>query len=201
MKTESKLAKAFLAIATQENALDSTASTVLAIVKDVRGLNGEKFDDLVKAAYDAAGWNTRPGRPDADAEKRGEVPATVRTYVTVIRRALRVGIRVSRFATFSALRVALAAKTVHEGGGRGGRRTAHANGVARIPKDLAQNFIGVAIEKPKDANGALFHDLASTYLALPEEHRNVLGRQLNALLVKYRPLAKLPVPVAERKAA
>lgn len=207
MKTESKLAKVLKDIATQEHVMDSTASRVLAICKDVRGLDGEKFDALVREAYEANGWNTRPGRPNGDEEPKQEVPATVRTYMTTIRRALRMGLKVTRYSTFSALRVALVAKTLKEGS-RGGRervpesrRIGQINGAARLPKDVQEDFVGVSIEKPKDTNGALFHDLAAVFIGLPDEHRDVLGRQLSKLLMKYRPLATLPLAVPPPAAA
>jgi hypothetical protein len=214
MKTENKLAKVFKDLASQEHTLDSIAGRVLSIVKDVRGLNEEKFDALVREAYEANGWNIRPGRPENGAEPRADVPSTVRTYVTVIRRSLRLGLKVARYNSFSALRVALVAKSVRmaanedgddEGGGRGRaqtspRRIGTINGASRLPKDVQESFVGVAIEKPKDVNGALFHDLAAVFIGLPDAHRDVLGRQLNKLLVKYRPLATLPVPAAPASA-
>lgn len=204
MKTEVKLARAFKAVASQEQQLESTASSILAIVRGAKALTAKKFDTLVEAAYEAAGWNTRPGRPSGDEPAKDAVPDTVRTYVTVIRRAIRVKLKVGTFKTFSALRTALAEKTaptpIRPTRAAAGPTKANGNGHARIPKDLTENFIGIEVDKPAEPNGALFHDLATTYIKLPDEHRNMLGRQLARLLHKYLPLAS-PAPRQSRKAA
>lgn len=209
MKIESKLARAFRAVATSGEQLETTASAILAIVKSAKALTVARFDKLVEAAYEANGWNTRPGRPSAGEEPKGEVPGTVRTYVTIVRRAMRERIKVAKFPTFTALRTELEAK---EGGararpGRGGKkRGRNGHNVLRLPAPVAQSFVDVEIEKP-ELNGAVFHDLGVVYAKLPTEHQSMLGRQLNKLLHKYLPLAKgvkamtPAAPQDERKAA
>jgi hypothetical protein len=191
MKIEAKLARAFQVVATQEQRMETTASSILSIVRGAKALTAKKFDGLVERAYAANGWNARPGRPNGDGPAKDAVPDTVRTYVTTIRRAIRARLKVAKFTTFSALRTALAEKAERTAGtatAAARTPTARANGHARIPKDLEQNFVGVAIEQPAEPNGALFHDLAATYVKLPQEHRDMLGRQLAKLLHKYLPL-------------
>lgn len=201
MKAEQKLAKVFQALVYQSTALDSTASQILGIVKGARALNEERFDRMVEAAYTAAGWNAAPGRPKNGEEPKGAVPDTVRTYVTIIRRALRLGMKVSRYATFTALRTALE-KRVRPKPARGSR-TRHANGT-QIPSAFKEDFVGITIEKPREQNGALFHDLTATFLLLPDKPRAEMGRKLNALLHEYLPLIGVKSLVTvrqQRKAA
>lgn len=192
MKTETKLAKVFTTIATEGGRLESTAAGVLAIVKDA-GINDvEAFDEAVKAAYAANGWNQTAGRPSPDS-KAESVPDTVRTYVSWIRSALREGLRVSRFETFQELRNALAKKR----GIRVVKKTA--NGGARVPKDLAHDFEGIEIAGAQP-NGAVMHDLALVFIKLPPDDRALLGRQLNRLAHTWLPKA-FPQKTGGRKAA
>lgn len=209
MKAEQKLAKAFQALAEQGDAMDSTASQILGIVKGARALNEERFDRMVEAAYTAAGWNATPGRPKQGEEPKGAVPDTVRTYVTIIRRALRLGMKVGRYETFTALRTALEKKSHPKPvrGRKAGRAPAANDAFAELPQSVREDFVGVAIEKPRESNGALFHDLSATFIRLPEKARTEMGRKLNALLHEYLPLIGVESIVtarqrrAERKAA
>lgn len=192
MKIHTRLAAAFKTLAMQGVQIESTASSVLKIVKSAGAVTEEKFDALVEKAYVANGWNPKPGRPAKGAKPQEAAPDTVRTYVTIVRRAIRVGLRVGSYATFTALRTALERKSQPRIVGRKGRkggRKGNGNGHARIPKAVENDFVGVAIEQPRDPNGALFHDLAATFIKLPAESRAALGRDLAALLHKYLPMA------------
>lgn len=196
MKVEQKLARAFQALAEQGDAMDSTASQILGIVKGARALNEERFDRMVEAAYTAAGWNATPGRPKQGEEPKGTVPDTVRTYVTTIRRALRLGMKAGRYATFTALRTALE-KKARPKPARPARKNGHT--VSALPPAVKQDFIGIEIDKPGESNGALFHDLSATFIRLPEKARTEMGRKLNALLHEYLPMIGVKSFAAERE--
>lgn len=185
MKIETKLARVFSTLAQEERRTESTAADIFAIIKDGKVRSIEKWDELVREAYEANGWNARPGRPAANDEPKDEVPATVRTYVTIVRQALRASMRIATYSSFTALRTDLAKKT-------GGHRGSAANDGAPLPKAVAQSFIGVSLAGPMAPNGALFHDLGAVYITLPAEQRDLFGRQLNRLLHRYLPMAKLP---------
>lgn len=207
MKTSQKLARAFISLAQQGEQIDSTASSVLSIVKGAGAVSEEKFDALVSDAYAANGWNTQVGRPANGAEKKGAAPNTVRTYVTILRRAIRVGLHIGRYDTFTALRTSLEKKAhprLVQARGASKRAKGRKNGadIARIPKDLQQNFVGIEIETPRVSNGALFHDLAATFVGLKkEEDRAAMGRELAALLHKWLPRAGVPVVSTRRQEA
>jgi hypothetical protein len=189
MKTETKLARVLSDLATTHGKLDSTAGEILTIIKSegVRGV--KRWDDLVRAAYTANGWHPSPGRPNAAAAKdakgkaKERVPATVRTYVSTVRRAIRAGLVVTKYRSFTALRADLAKRT----------EPAVAAEPA-LPRAVRQSFVGVSVAEPRQPNGALFHDLGAVYILLPAEHRDVFKRQLARLLQKYMPLANIEAP-------
>lgn len=180
MKTETKLAKAFQAIAEQEGKLETTASQVLGIIKEERNLTEEKFDELVSAAYEANGWNAHAGRPSSEDPPKDTVPGTVRTYVSIVRRAIRADLKVAKFDTFTSLRTAL--DKADEGANRPHKR----NGGADIPKRMQKDFIGVEVEQPKEFNEAIFHDIPALYLHLPTDQRELFKAQLVRLLEQYK---------------
>lgn len=192
MKLELKLAAALKTLAAQGSQVESTASGVLAIVKSAGAINEATFDGLVEKAYEANGWNPKAGRPANGSKPLEAAPDTVRVYVTIVRRAIRLGLRVGRYDTFTALRTALERKAPRlvktKRTGRKGRKGQPQ--LARIPKDLEQNFVGVEIETPREPNGALFHDLAATFVRLKkEEDRAEMGREIAALLHRWLPKA------------
>jgi hypothetical protein len=201
MKIETKLAKVFASIADTEQAIESTAAGILGIVKEGNIRSVDKWDKAVKAAYEANGWNIRAGRPAEGEAAKVPVPATVTNYVSMVRGALRNGLKVARFDTFTALRVEMAKRA-----GRADHRGGRAANESQLPEEVRAEFTGVVLRAPEEPNGSLFHDLGAVFMALPEEHRTVLERQLTRLLHKYMPMAKLALPApapaqAQRKAA
>ena len=196
MKAETKLARVFASIADSEQSLESTAAGILALVKEHKVTKVDQWDTMVAEAYEANGWNTRAGRPNGDEKPKQPVPTTVSTYVALVRQALRNRVKVAKFDTFTALRVALAKQN-----GRVDHRSARKspNRLLRLPGPVAESFVGVEIQQ-SEPNGALFHDLAVVYAKLPAEHQAMLGRQLSRLLHKYLPLVTA-APDKQRKAA
>lgn len=198
MNVETKLARVFRTVGEQEQQMESTASAVLSIVKDAKALSLKKFDKLVRAAYAENGWNARSGRPAKGGEPKLAVPGTVRTYVTVIRQALRQHMKVGKYKTFSALRSALGRKSSTGLRRVNGRR--NGSNILRLPAPVAMNFVGVDIEDKKP-NGALFHDLGLVYAKLPAEHQPLFERQVKRLMAKYAPLVPGALGEELRKAA
>jgi hypothetical protein len=186
MNTESKLARAFRAVAGQEKQMESTASKILAIIRGAKALTISRFDKLVEQAYDANGWNSRPGRPNSKDTPKDSVPGTVRTYVTVIRRAMRLRLKVGKFKTFHALREALEVKLAASA--EAGTSSGPSAAILRLPAPVQENLRGVDIDEPKRLTGAVVHDVGVVYATLPEAHQAVFGRQLERLLKKYMPL-------------
>ena len=197
MKTDVKLARVFKTLAAAEQQTESTAASILAIVKQAKATTLEAFNALVKKAYEANGWNTRPGRPNGDDEHKDAVPGTVRTYVTQVRQAIDLNLKVVKFSTFYELRQALARKAARRAGAVT-RSTSGGNG-GSVPEDVKNDFAGVNVSDAREPNGALLHDLAYTFLHLPKEQRALFGRQLAKLLHTWQ--SKIPAARQSRKAA
>lgn len=180
MRPETKLARVFSELVDGGKKLDSVAADILAIVAEARVRTVDAFNPLVSAAYQQNGWNPRAGRPSADTKGLGEVPGTVRTYVTTIRRALRRGIDVSKMETFYELRQAL----------RKAKGRSSSASMRGLDEETRSNFEGVGIDATNDLNGALIHDVGVIYARLPKSHRTLFERQLQHLVSRYLPLAQ-----------
>lgn len=190
MKIETRLARAFATVATCEQQMDTLAGGILAIVVEAKVRDLEAFDPLVRAAYAANGWNASPGRPSASSEA-ADVPGTVRTYVTTVRRAFRLGIPVAGAKSFSNLRNLI---RKHLEKKRPKRRTS----MRGVPEKVKLNFVGVELASANDVNGALIHDVGAVYAHLPAGQRNLFERQLRQLVERYLPHAKgIQSPAAE----
>jgi hypothetical protein len=178
LKVETQLARVFASVADSEQSLETTAAGILSIVKDNKINTVDRWDEAVGAAYAANGWNTRAGRPNGDETPKQPVPATVSSYVALVRTALRAKMRVAKYDTFTSLRVALAkrnGRTDHRGNGK----STAPGGRLNLKGPVAESFVDVDIQKA-EPNGALFHDLAVVYAKLP----------LPRLLHKYMPLVQ-----------
>ena len=155
MRPETKLARVFTELVDGGKRLDSVASGILAIVAEAKVRAVEEFNPIVSAAYEANGWNPRPGRPSAETKGMEEVPGSVRTYVTTVRRAFRRGINVAGCRTFYELRKALR-------GTKARKRSAFKG----LDKSAQVNFQGVEIQSDIDFNGAIIHDIGVLYARL-----------------------------------
>ncbi len=178
MRPETKLARVFTDLAEDSKKLDSVAAGILAIVAEAKVRTAEQFNPLVSAAYEANGWNPRPGRPTAEAKGRQDVPGTVRTYVTAVRRALRRNINVSACRTFYELRKKIRETKVRQSLGSAPRG---------LTEEAKNNIRGVNFEAPDDFNGAFVHDLGVVYTRLPRELQVAFERELRPVLYKYLP--------------
>ena len=179
MKIETKLARLFTTLADAGKSTDNVASGILAIVAEAAVKDVEGFDPLVRAAYAANGWNPRPGRPTEETKNLEMVPSTVRTYVTTVRRAFRFGVPVAKMKSFYELRKALK------------KAKPPSRGATVVPAAVREHFAGVEIGVPMDVNGALVHDVGVLLVNLPKSHQTLFEKQLQALVIKYLPLARL----------
>ena len=170
------LANTFRRIQADAERLEGTANHILRIISELNVRNLATFDELVRDAYRQNGWNERPGRPSAEAGTKAVVPPVVRTYVSEVRAAFRLGLRVQRFDSFYQLRAALRDK----------RERLEGKPAAIRPWPTLR---GVNISSPDKLNGALFHDLIVIYDHLDEDSGVALERALERLLAKYRDLA------------
>lgn len=170
MLPSKKLARTLADIAVQGGALETTADTILAIVKShARTL--PVFDLAVREAYVENGWKAGQGRPRGDQDTSILVPGTVKTYVSEVRRALRLKVQISRVSTFGELRT-LVRKSVKR------VETKRNAGPAEL--------VGVRLARPGALIGVAFHDLSVLYAALPDDQQATLKRQVDRLVTHYR---------------
>lgn len=149
------LAAALSVLARDGSVLDSKAENVLRILKAEKIKDLKTFNAEVREAYKANGWNAGAGRPK-EGSKLEPVPATVKQYVSSIRRAFRFKMQVLAYSSFYALRVDLKKEAARV-------RKPRTNG----PKEL----IGIRLANPEQLTGNMFHDLAVLYDALDRSRK------------------------------
>lgn len=154
----SKLAAALKAVSDSGTAVINAADGVLSIVKAGKLRTLEALDEALRAAYDKNGWQTGSGRPRGDSTG-GTVPATVKTYVSLLRGAFRAKLPVLRYRSFSALRAALT------------KLRSKARPPATAAKSTDPALAGIRVLEPGSYIGAPFHDLAVGYEALTAEDK------------------------------
>lgn len=161
--------KVFNAIADHSRKTEDTASGIISAIRKHRVGTLERFDRMVTAAYDAAGWNHKPGRPLPGVEIV-PVPDSVRAYVSEVRAAYREGLDVLKFRNMYELRKAV--------------REARRPTPAEAPR--LEALKGLRITAEDRFNDALFHDLIVTYELADEETRESIERSARRLLGKYK---------------
>lgn len=157
-------------LAIESEKAEDTAAKFLRIVKEQKLKTVEVFDEAVKAAYEANGWHTTPGRPKI-GDERANVPHLVRTYVWEVRSAIQHGINVARCESFYELR-RLRAKA----------RSAEREAPAEPP---IPELEGVRVAKDSP-NGAFIHDLALALLSLTPRKRLALVKDIAEVLDRHR---------------
>jgi hypothetical protein len=185
------LAAAFAVIGKEGQALDSRADAVLRIVKDLKIKNAESFNEAVREAYVANGWNAVVGKPKAGV-KVVPVPSTVKQYVSAIRGAFALELRVLSYSSFYALRQELKATRAEL------RAKAEKKEARKAPE-----LVGIRLVEPAQLTGAIFHDLAVLHGALDNARRPRLLAALERVKRDFSHAApQLVVPQEEmRKAA
>lgn len=175
MKPKTALEDVFADLAKSEKHTDSIAAGMLRIVAEKGIRDVDSFNILVEEAYKANKWNPKPGRPVIGGEKLEQVPATVRTYVTGVRRALRRGINVAKMKTFYELRQELRANPVYT--------------PARVPEKLKENLVGLRLRE--DMRGPLVQEIGFIYSdLLSAQDRESFERELREWMNKYYPRTK-----------
>lgn len=182
------LASALALIGRDAAAIDSRADAVLRIVKQAKMKTAKEFNAAVRVAYERNGWNSKPGKPKA-GNKKVPVPATVKQYVSTIRRAFKMDLLVLTYSSFYALRSEVQAKAAK----------------ARKPREEKKpEMQGVSVSRPDVLTGAVFHDLAVLYDALDKKRQAAMTQALDRVKRQFQPAApKLVVlePVVELKKA
>lgn len=181
-----RMATALKAIADTGNALETTAGTILRIVKEDKIGTIEAFDAVIKEAYERNGWNNGAGRP-AVGQAGEQVPRIITQYVSEVRRGFRLGLKVAKFATFYELR-----KAIEDLAPQPAEQPAT---VSRIQPRM------VRLAKPEELIGDPIHDIAVVFTHTNPARRKEITRALERLIKKYAPRQlALPAPEAEQAA-
>ncbi len=143
------LANTLRRIAADGQRLEDTAGHMLKVVAEMDVRTLAAFDALVREAYRANGWHAGRGRPPADATAE-TVPPVVSTYVSEVRAAFRLGLKVQSFESFYALHLAIQKK--------------RAALEARAGTGAWPALQGVRISSPDKLTGAPLHDFFVKYV-------------------------------------
>lgn len=171
MKSQSKqdLATIFTQIEVGANQLDDVASRILTAIKEAKADTLDKFNELTWRAYDAKGWSRRIGAPVA-----GDVPApsAVKVYVSTIRAAYRLGVKLLDLSAISEVRKAV--------------KAARTGLAASTPKaDPVPELKGVHLDKANKLTGNLWHDAIFLWENLPDSQQKALEDKVRKLVEQY----------------
>jgi hypothetical protein len=157
-----ELATIFNRINKTHVSMETTAAQIIEVLKlnDVNTL--DKLNEIVAAAYDRNGWSSRQGRP-----RPGDVsaPSAVQVYVSTLRRAYRMGIKVLKLNSIEEVRREI--RKANRG---------HQDGEG--PK-------GVRLTATGSFNGDLRHDILLLWEVIPDEERTALEASVQRLYDKY----------------
>jgi hypothetical protein len=158
-----ELATVFNRITKAHGTLESTAAQILEVVRLNDANSLDKFNALVAAAYDSNGWSSRQGRP-----RPGDIsaPQAVQVYVSTLRRAYRMGIKVLKFTNMEEIRREL-------------RKT---RGDHPEPPAVLK---GVQVAASSTLNGAVWHDVLVVWEHIPPEEQQALEASVRRLFEKY----------------
>lgn len=159
-----ELATIFNRINKAHATMETTAAQIIEVLKlnDVNTL--DKLNDIVAAAYDRNGWSSRQGRP-----RPGDVsaPKAVQVYVSTLRRAYRMGIKVLKCTNMEDVRRELS--------------KAAKRGQPEQPPELK----GVQVAASGTLNGAVWHDVLVVWEHIPAEEQQALEASVRKLLDRY----------------
>ena len=173
MKTQSTdLATIFVRIEKAAGRIEEVAKAILGAVKAAKAEKLEQFNDMVSEAYGRNGWSQKAGRPSLDSTDKA-APDAVKLYVSTIRAAYRMGIKVATFDTVGALRVEIKKQRQSQG-----------HSPTRAPE-----LRGITITSDNTFTGALWHDAVVLWDNLPEPDRVALEAKVRRLINQYTKVA------------
>lgn len=163
-----ELATIFTRIQKAHAGMETTASQIIEVIKLNDANTLEKFNEMVSTAYDRNGWSSRQGRP-----RPGDIsaPQAVQVYVSTLRRAYRLGLKVLKFTNMEEVRREL---------------RKHRGDQPTQPPELK----GVQVAASSTLNGAVWHDVLVVWEHIPNDEQQALEASVRKLLERY--LKKAP---------
>jgi hypothetical protein len=164
--TKTNLATIFSQIADQSKNVDDVAGAILVAIKDAKATTIVKFMRLVDDAYAANGWNRKIGRLAPDA-KVTPAPRAVRVYVSTIRRAYKLGVKVMKCDGIGQVRAGIKAAQ------------------PAPAKAAVISIAGVHLNSQGKLNGSPWHDAIVIYQKLPAAKRAAMDRAVKSMATRY----------------
>lgn len=176
MKTKMQnLAEVFVQIQSAASTMEDISKGILAAIKEAKATTLNKFDAMVTEAYKANGWSQKAGRR-APGDTATSAPRAVTFYVSTIRAAYRLKLKVIGYDLMQAVRDDIAAA-------RKAARDAEKN---KKQPAKAPEVVGIQVQQENTLTGALWHDAVVLWEHLPGEQRALFEKQVRGLLTKYR---------------
>ncbi len=166
--TKQDLASVFAQIEKSADALEGVAAGILHAIKTNNATTLDQFNDMVAEAYGRNGWSQRAGRPPVGSTER-TAPEAVKVYVSTVRAAYRLNLKVPAYETMGALRVGIR----------------DARSAAASTREKSPELRGIQLTTETSLNGALWHDAVVVWEHLPAEQRELFETQVRRLLTKY----------------
>lgn len=149
-------------------------------IDDIDGLNAE-----ITATYVQLGYSQTKGRPKAGATET-PAPDIIQTYVSRLRRGLKLGLDVKTFETMYQLQEAIRKFDVY--------------GVAVGPERLPE-LKGVTIANEDRLTGAFCHDIVVYVKKLPDDKRVEMEEKIRKVMKRYERFVYRAIAEEETKAA
>jgi len=143
MKTQKQdLANVFLQIESATNAVEDVSKGILSAVKAAKASTLDQFERMVSEAYAKNGWSQKIGRR-AIGETLKSAPRAVKVYVSIIRSAYRLKLKVATYELMEQMRSDIAEA-----------RRVKASSAAPEPQRPPE-MVGVQVQHEKALTGAL----------------------------------------------
>jgi hypothetical protein len=176
MKTKTQnLAEVFTQIQSAANAVEDISKGILAAIKAAKATTPDKFNVMVEEAYKVNGWSQKAGRR-LEGDTTTSAPRAVTFYVSTVRAAYRLKLKVITYDLMQAVRDDIAAA----------RKAARKAELTKSQPAQAPEVVGIQVQQENALTGALWHDAVVLWEHLPGEQRALFEGQVRRLLTKYR---------------
>lgn len=178
-------ASIFVDLADTFQVVETVAGRLFGVMREKMIDDLDAFNEEITAAYALDGWSQTKGRPKAGATET-PAPDIVQTYVSRIRRGLKLGLDVKSFETMYQLQEATRKFDVY----------GVANGPERLPE-----LKGVTIANEDRLTGAFCHDIVVYVKKLPDDKRAEMEEKIRKVMKRYERFVYRAIAEEETKAA
>lgn len=170
-----ELAEIFIQIQSASGVVEDVSKGILSAIKSAKATTLIKFNQMVSAAYRENGWSQIAGRPSADSVLTA-APGAVKLYVSIIRSAYRLDLKVLTYDLMESIRVDI----------RSANKARRDSDKTKDQPSVAPEIVGIQIKQEHSLTGALWHDALVVREHLEESQKALFDAQVRRLLAKYR---------------